>query len=184
MLDDDCSLTVRADELGLAPAEAERASQKQPLRVVLDSALKTPGNARVLDGTAPTLICHRPGLVVPAGLGAASTEFAELPEAETGLDLAALMAVLDGRQSNEILVECGPRLAGAFLQAGLLDEIIVYMAPVLMGSSARPLLELPLETMSQKVPLAIEDIRKVGDDWRITAVPQYRDPCRRGATPV
>ncbi|MBT3410239.1 MAG: riboflavin biosynthesis protein RibD, partial [Halieaceae bacterium] len=62
---------------------------------------------------------------------------------------------------------------GAFVREGLLDELIVYMAPVLMGSAARPLLDLPLEAMAQKIPLQIEDMRKVGDDWRVTAIPQY-----------
>ena len=60
---------------------------------------------------------------------------------------------------------------GALLQAGLLDERIVYIAPTLMGSRARPLLELPLDHMADKVELHIEDVRKVGQDWRFTVVP-------------
>ena len=74
---------------------------------------------------------------------------------------------------NEILVESGPRLVGAFLQAGLLDELIVYMAPALLGDRARPLLALPIDSMANKVALNLEDVRKVGVDWRFTALPDY-----------
>lgn len=173
VLSDDCSLTVRSAELGLPPAEAVLASQQQPLRVVLDSDLQTPAGARVIDGSAPTLLCHDARRSSSSSIAAPGVEQLPLPRGKSGLDLAAMLDNLNQRQSNEILVECGPRLAGAFLAEGLLDEIIVYMAPVLMGSSARPLLDLPLDRMSQKVPLVIEDMRKVGDDWRITAIPQY-----------
>jgi diaminohydroxyphosphoribosylaminopyrimidine deaminase/5-amino-6-(5-phosphoribosylamino)uracil reductase len=171
VLADDCALTVREEELGLPPEVARRASQRQPLRVVLDSRLGTPPGARVLDRSAPTLLCHADDVEVPEAIVAAVVDRLPLVREEHGLDLAALMDYLTARQCNEILVECGPRLAGSLLREGLLDELIVYMAPVLMGSSARPLLELPLDTMAQKVPLQIEDIRKVGEDWRITATP-------------
>ncbi|TDG12773.1 bifunctional diaminohydroxyphosphoribosylaminopyrimidine deaminase/5-amino-6-(5-phosphoribosylamino)uracil reductase RibD [Seongchinamella unica] len=173
VLADDCSLTVRAEELGLPPAEAALGSRKQPLRVVLDSGLQTPLDARVLDGAAPTLLCHDAQLPPSADIAAKGVEQLALPRGETGLDLASLLDHLAMRQSNEILVECGPRLAGAFLQAGLLDAMVVYVAPVLMGSAARPLLDLPLDSMSARVPLVIDDMRRVGDDWRITAIPQY-----------
>ena len=63
------------------------------------------------------------------------------------------------------------RLAGSLLRAGLLDELVVYMAPVLMGDLARPLMHLPLERMAQKVPLEVSDLRRVGRDWRFTLVP-------------
>ncbi|WP_347136712.1 bifunctional diaminohydroxyphosphoribosylaminopyrimidine deaminase/5-amino-6-(5-phosphoribosylamino)uracil reductase RibD [Parahaliea mediterranea] len=165
VLADDCSLTVRAAELGMNEAEAARASARQPLRVVVDPALKTPPGAKVLDAGAPTLLCHGESAVVPEAL---KVERLVLPAAERGLALDALMDALAARQCNEILVESGPRLAGALLRAGLLDELVVYMAPVLMGSSANPLLHLPLETMGEKVPLAVKDLRQVGADWRFT----------------
>ncbi|MFV8819233.1 bifunctional diaminohydroxyphosphoribosylaminopyrimidine deaminase/5-amino-6-(5-phosphoribosylamino)uracil reductase RibD [Haliea sp. E17] len=171
VLADDCSLTVRADELGLTPAESRLAAQHQPLRVVLDSRLQVPPTAKVLDGAAPTLVCHAEEASVPAALRDAGARLLPLPRGDQGLDLAALMDALAARHCNEILVECGPRLAGALLQAGLLDELIVYMAPVLMGSRALPLLDLPISAMADKVPLRIEDLRRLGQDWRITAVP-------------
>ncbi len=173
VLADDCSLTVRPAQAGLAPEEMIAGEPRQPLRVVLDSALRSPAGAKVLDGSAPTLICHAQGLSVPAALAAPGVDFLALPSAAGGLDLAALMPELAVRQINEILVECGPRLAGSLLRAGLLDELVIYTAPVLLGSSARPLLDLPLATMAEKVSLHIEDMRRVGQDWRITAIPQY-----------
>ena len=173
VLADDCSLTVREAELGLPPEAAAMAAARQPLRVVLDSDLRTPPGARVLNGAAPTILCHEEGVAVPAGITATAVDRLPLARLEAGLDLRGLLDFLNARQSNEILVECGPRLAGAFLQEGLLDELVVYMAPVLLGSDARPLLELPLQRMADKVPLQIEDVRRVGQDWRITVSPQY-----------
>ncbi len=94
-----------------------------------------------------------------------------LPRGDHGLDLGALMDFLQARQSNEILVESGPRLAGALLSVGLLDELIVYMAPTLMGDRALPLLQLPLDSMSEKIDLQVADVRRVGQDWRFTVLP-------------
>lgn len=171
VLADDCSLSVRPAELGLSPEAAKLASVRQPLRVVLDSRLRTPADANVLRGDAPTLLCHDENIAVPAMLVAGPAQRLPLRAGAQGLDLSALMAALADRQCNEILVESGPRLAGALLQAGLLDELIVYMAPTLLGDRARPLLALPIDMMADKVQLKLEDVRKVGTDWRITAVP-------------
>lgn len=169
VLADDCALTVREHELGLAPDQAVLAAASQPLRVVLDSELRTPAGSKILDGAAPTLVCHNSATTPPAHM--AQVDTMPLAGGADGLDLAALMDALAARQANEILVESGPRVAGALLAAGLLDELIVYLAPALLGSAARPLLELPLERMADKVSLNIKDLRQVGDDWRITAVP-------------
>ena len=172
VLADDCALTVRAGELGLPPGKAEEAAARQPLRVVLDSSLQTPASARVLAaGGGATLLCHRVGAPVPAGLGGSGAELLALDQREGGLDLSRLMAELAARHCNEILVESGPRLAGALLREGLLDELIVYMAPALLGDRARPLLALPLDDMADKVQLQVEDVRKVGQDWRFIARP-------------
>jgi diaminohydroxyphosphoribosylaminopyrimidine deaminase/5-amino-6-(5-phosphoribosylamino)uracil reductase len=171
VLADDCALTVRAGELALPRDAAELAARRQPLRVVLDPELRTPAGARVLDRGAATLLCHGQAVVVPGEIVASGVDRLPLPRGEEGLDLVALLDHLTARQCNEILVESGPRLAGAFLRAGLLDELIVYMAPALLGSRARPLLELPLDAMAEKIPLQIDDVRRVGPDWRFTARP-------------
>ncbi len=172
VLADDCSLNVRLGELDLPDEAAGLAAARQPLRVVLDSGLRTPQGAKVLDGSAPTLLCHNESAAVPGELAGGDVELLALPGEEGGLDLRALVDQLSRRECNEILVESGPRLAGAFLRAGLLDELVVYMAPALMGDRARPLLDLPLDTMADKIGLRLEDARRVGDDWRFTAVPE------------
>ena len=88
---------------------------------------------------------------------------------EGRVDLKALLGLLAARECNEVLVEAGAELAGAFISCGLVDELVIYMAPKLLGSTARPLLDLPLQTMSASLATEIIDIRAVGDDWRITA---------------
>ena len=173
VLSDDCALSVRGDELALDVETTGRALVRQPLRAVLDSNLRTPAQARVLQGVQQTVLFHSPDTVIPVDLQGSAAEFETLPVCEGALDLSQLLNTLNGRQCNEILVESGPRLAGALLQQGLLDELIVYMAPTLMGSSARPLLDLPLDVMADKVPLQVEDVRKVGQDWRFTIIPQH-----------
>ena len=170
VLADDCALTVRGAQ-ALPGFIGCPTGGRQPLRVVLDSSLQTPADARILDGSAPTLLCHDASQSVSAEVSATGVDLLALARTETGLDLVALVEHLAARHCNEILVESGPRLAGALLQAGLLDEMIVYMAPTLMGSAAQPLLQLPLDSMSQKVPLEVVDVRRVGQDWRFTAIP-------------
>ncbi len=171
VLADDCALTVRTDELGLSRAATRLAGTRQPLRVVMDSRLQTPGAARVLSSDAPTLLCHDVTMEVPAAVIASGARRLALPRTAHGLDLDSLMTYLAAQQCNEILVESGPRLAGALMQAGLVDELIIYMAPALLGDSARPLLELPLAYMADKISLTFTDVRKVGTDWRFTAIP-------------
>ena len=94
-----------------------------------------------------------------------------LLQGEQGLDLRAFLDALAARQANEILVESGPRLAGALVQAGLVDELVIYQAPVLLGSSAQPMLALPIDSMADKLALEVIDARKVGSDWRFTMAP-------------
>src|SRR5690554_390475 len=175
VLSDNASLTVRADELQLA--NAEDAAAKQPLRVILDSRLRLTRNSEILNHPSPILLVHN-GSDKNADKLAGWPEHLELmalPGKEGRIDLLALVRELARRECNEVLVEAGATLAGSFLRLGLLDEIIVYMAPKLLGSNARPLFDLPLNTMAAALPLKIQDIRAVGNDWRITAVPDMED---------
>ena len=87
------------------------------------------------------------------------------------VDLDQLLDVLAQRHCNEVLVEAGATLAGAFLQRGLVDWLTVYMAPTLLGSEARGLLDLPYQYMSQQQRLHIKSISPIGIDWRIDAQP-------------
>lgn len=170
ILIDNSSLTVRVDELEMADAEA--AAAKQPLRVILDSNVRLSRKAKILAQETPILLVHN-GHAEPDQLEGwpAHVEFIALPANDGRINLNALLTELAKRQCNEVLVETGATLAASFLRRGLVDEVIIYMAPKLLGSSARPLFDLPLATMSSALPLKISDMRAVGTDWRITAVP-------------
>jgi diaminohydroxyphosphoribosylaminopyrimidine deaminase/5-amino-6-(5-phosphoribosylamino)uracil reductase len=170
VLRDDPSLNVRAEALGLP--DAEDIARHQPLRVIVDSGLRTPPSARLLQLPGPVLIAA--ARTDPAvDFSAAANRPEILPFAASGgrVDLAALFRELARRDCGEVLVEAGAELAGALVAAGLVDQLVVYMAPKLMGSNARPLLTLPLDAMGQSIGLAITEICAVGEDWRITAQP-------------
>ncbi len=96
-------------------------------------------------------------------------------EGEQGkVPLRHLLEYLAEREINDVMVEAGPGLAGAFLEQQLVDELIIYMAPHIMGDSARGMLTLPgLAHMQDRVALSIQDIRAVGEDWKISAKPRY-----------
>ena len=103
-------------------------------------------------------------------LTAAGAEVARLPGPDGGIDLGRLLSFLAKFEVNEVLVESGARLAGAFLAAALVDELVIYLAPSLLGDGARGMFHLPMiETLADRVEVAIMDVRAVGDDWRITA---------------
>lgn len=160
--------TVLADDPRLDVREASR----QPLRVVVDSALRTPAVARVLSQPGAALLAYVTDPdVMAVALQAAGAMLMHLPGEDGRVDLHALLAALAERGCNEVLLESGATLAGAFAQAGLIDEYKFYMAPVLLGSSARPLLELPFTQMAERMALRITAIEAVGDDWRISALP-------------
>ncbi len=171
VLQDDSSLTVREAELGLEPEQAALAATRQPLRVILDSTLRLPKRAELLKTTGPILLVHADCPTASADDWPEQVELLSLPGRDGRIDLYKLARVLAERECNEVLVETGAQLAGSFLRAGLLDELVVYMAPKLLGSGARPLFELPIDTMAGQLPLTITDIRAVGRDWRITASP-------------
>ena len=170
VLADDPSLTARPDDL----SEDDLA---QPWRVVLDSRLRMPPAARLLGKPGRTLVLTGvTDIDRHAQLMHANVEVVALPLVDGRLDLAAVMQHLGALEMNEVHLEAGAGLCGALLQAGLLDELVIYMAPHLMGNAARGLFDLPgLETLAQRVPLKIADIRAVGEDWRITATVANRN---------
>ncbi|MEY8203869.1 MAG: bifunctional diaminohydroxyphosphoribosylaminopyrimidine deaminase/5-amino-6-(5-phosphoribosylamino)uracil reductase RibD [Bermanella sp.] len=161
---DDASLTVRAHELGFDDeAFAQFVAARQPLRVILDSKGRLPKSARVLKQAGDTLVAVRHGVQLHVG-----AEVLPLNTDGKGLDLKALLIELGNRHCNEVLIETGATLAGQFIQQALVDEMVLYMAPCLMGSSARPLFNLTIEQMADKQVLNIVDTRMVGDDMRLT----------------
>jgi diaminohydroxyphosphoribosylaminopyrimidine deaminase/5-amino-6-(5-phosphoribosylamino)uracil reductase len=170
---DDPLLTVRDETVG-APSPA--GGWRQPLRVVLDPRLSTPPAARLLSAPGRTVIatcCQDDEAAEP--LMDTPAEVIRFPGSVDGLDLAALVRYLALEEAvNELLVEAGATLSGAFVQAGLVDELVLYVAPKLLGATARGLLQLPgLERMADAIPIEILDIRAVGRDWRVTARPGH-----------
>lgn len=165
ILKDDSSLTVRESELGLEESAAKLALEKQPIRVVLDSRGRIPSTAKILSQPGQTLIAT--GMDTP--VDQAETDILRLQQNANGkLDLTELLKALAEKQCNEVLVETGATLAGEFVQQDLADELVVYMAPCLMGSDARPLLSMPFTAMAQKKELLLKDVRQIGDDIRLT----------------
>ena len=166
---DDPALTVRPEEW----ADWHYGDVVPPWRVVLDADFRTPPHAQLF---------RHPGRVIVAGahsqlerqtaLSDAGADIWVLPGSDGRVDLAALLAKLAAEGANEVLVEAGATVAGAFARAGLVDEYIIYMAPVLLGSEARPLLEWPLASMRDQRRLAITDTRMVGGDIRLIAKPK------------
>lgn len=175
VLADRPSYTVRPDQWERADYHRQTDSQwvRQPLRVILDRTLQTPPDVPVVSAPGHCLLVageQHPGR--QNALESAGAEVMLLPASGSGIDLQQLLIELNRRECNEVLVECGATLAGAFVREGLFDELIVYMAPALLGSSARPLLGLPqLASMSEKVSLKWQDVRRIGDDLRLTLVP-------------
>lgn len=161
VLADDPRLDVRLD-----------GDWRQPARVVLDPTLRCPPDARLFAGGGPVfVITSRDDGARTRALSAAGATVVRLPALRDGrADLAAVGAWLAAQHFNEVLVEAGATLNGALLDAGLIDEFVLYLAPVLLGSGARALFAMPLVSeMGARRELDVLDVAAVGDDWRVTA---------------
>lgn len=168
---DDPSLNVRLGAQQLKGVEPVR----QPLRVVMDTQLAMPEQAKMLSLPGNTLLVTG---VKDKGrwraLQQAGAEVASVDVGQGQLEPGAVLKLLAEREINEVLLECGARLAGAFLAAQLVDELVLYIAPHLMGDSARGLFHLPaLQQMRDRIALEWLDVRQVGDALRVTARPRY-----------
>jgi diaminohydroxyphosphoribosylaminopyrimidine deaminase/5-amino-6-(5-phosphoribosylamino)uracil reductase len=180
VLNDNPAMTVRLESLAvLGELETESSSRiKQPLRIIIDSNLRTPPDARVLKLPGDILIVTvSDDPAKRAVLTSDHVEVVRLPPDEQGKpDLHDLMSILAAGQVNELLVECGGRLAGALLTRRLVDEIVLYVAPCLLGSSARGLFDIsPLNDMRERIELEIQEIRPIDRDLRIVARPVFKD---------
>lgn len=159
VLADDPQLTVRLADTDVLP----------PLRVVLDSRLRSLECARVREGGAPTLYLHDASVSPP---DAADAEFASVPGRDGRLDLGAVLALLAERGINEVHTEAGATLSGALLSGGWVDELLLYQAPTLLGEHGRPLLGgLGIHAMQQQRRLRLVDQRAVGTDLRLLLRP-------------
>jgi diaminohydroxyphosphoribosylaminopyrimidine deaminase/5-amino-6-(5-phosphoribosylamino)uracil reductase len=162
--------TVLADDPELTVRDEPAGALRPPLRVVLDSGLRLPPTAQLLG---------RPGGVVVlaarddpgrrAALAAAGAEVRLVPGDAGRVALPGLMTVLVELECNEVLVEAGPALNGALLAAGLVDELVVYQAAHVLGDTARGMFALPpLDAMDDRPAFRLADVRRVGDDLRLT----------------
>jgi len=159
VLADDPRLTVRG-----------HGEFKPALRVVLDRTLRTPRAAKVLDGSTPTLIVH--SVDAKSDERFARVELAVAPLRDEQLDLANVLRMLAERGINELQVEAGATLCGALFDAGLVDELLLYIAPILLGDRGRPLLRLPaFEAIGAAPRMRVVEQRQIGDDQRLLLRP-------------
>ena len=157
VLEDDPQLSVRFIE-----------TSRQPLRIIIDSQLKIPTTAKVLRGEGELIFTTTDNKERISALKEAGARPIILPNEKGKIDLAGLMQILADFEINELLVEAGNRLSSAFIREGLVDELIIYLAPHLIGNRAMGMLQLPeLTDLSEKYNLKIKDLRMVGEDIRI-----------------
>jgi diaminohydroxyphosphoribosylaminopyrimidine deaminase/5-amino-6-(5-phosphoribosylamino)uracil reductase len=167
---DDSSLMVRVDELAISERDFDLSliHQKQPLRVVLDSSNRLSKQAHILNQAGRTL-----RVIAQPLTEMSDVDLVSLPNNDGQIDLKALLSYLAEKENcNSVLVEAGATLAGGFVENGLFDQLIVYMAPTLLGSSARPLLNMEKNKMSQQQRLKLIDQRFIGDDLRFSYAPE------------
>lgn len=165
VLADDPSMNVRLDG-GI--------KVREPLRVVLDSNLRMPLDAKMigLHGEILVVCCSGADQDKQTMLEAKGVQVVRQDGPELRVDLLSVLRLLAARDINEVLLETGSVLAGSYMSARLIDELVVYIAPHLMGSGARGMLDIPgLERMEDRLNLEIMDLRKVGRDLRIIAKP-------------
>lgn len=162
--------TVLADDPSLTARPEEDRPVVPPLRVVLDATLASLDHVRVQAGDAPTLYLHGPLPTRVADHG--RVHFEQIPLHEGRLDLRAVLAALARHRVCEVQVEAGATLSGALMAAGLVDELLLYLAPTLLGDGARPLLShLGIAALAEQQRLRVVDERRVGADLRLLLRP-------------
>ena len=162
--DDDPQLTVRAIE-----------TTRQPRKILVDSRLEVALSAKIFDGSEVLIFCASADQKKRAALADKNATVIQLPDDRGKVDLAAMMQELGKHEMNEVLIEAGTKLNGSLLHAGLIDELIIYLAPHLIGDLARGMFGMPeLTVLSERRALTIMDTRQIGNDIRITARPANR----------
>ena len=164
VLADDPSMTVRLEN-----------TERQPDRIIIDTNLSTPTNAKILKqpGQTHILTCSDDKAAIDQ-LTQTGARVVTLPKVKDRVDLHAMMDYLNELEVNEVLLETGATLSGAMLEEKLIDEVIIYMAPVVMGDQARGLFRLPhLNSMTDKIELTLKSTRMLGNDVRLTYTPKF-----------
>ena len=178
VLTDDPSLNVRREDLAENYDVFQAKSgglNRQPLRVILDSQLRTPGTARIVTSEGEVKIYTRDARLAEKNL-ASNVEIVGVASSAGGVNLRSVLESLASDFAcNDVLIEAGPTLSGAFITAGLVDELVVYIAPKILGSDAKPLLQLTgLQALADSIEFTIDELARVGDDIRVT-LKQKRD---------
>jgi diaminohydroxyphosphoribosylaminopyrimidine deaminase / 5-amino-6-(5-phosphoribosylamino)uracil reductase len=160
VLADDPALTVR-----------DQAVTRQPMRVVVDGAARTPPDARVLDDAAASVVAvrHDAPQARIAGLEQQGAEVVRLPSRDDGVDLGALLDELFGREVCLVLVEGGATLAASFVRDGLVDRVVGYHAPRLLGGGPPVIGDLGVATIGDALDLRLAEVTRLGDDVRVVA---------------
>lgn len=166
VLADNARLTVRAEGLAIPPLDG--GSVRQPIRVILDRCLKLTGQELLFSQNGPIVLVHdkqfKPTFEHP------QVRFIALGADESGLNLNELMPVLAAEHINDLWVEAGAVLAGSLWQAGLVDELIVYQAPVLLGDKAKAMLQLPnYSELCEAQHFVWNSVETLGPDLKLTA---------------
>jgi diaminohydroxyphosphoribosylaminopyrimidine deaminase/5-amino-6-(5-phosphoribosylamino)uracil reductase len=168
VLADDPRLDARREEAGIA-AEI---GIKQPLRAIVDSQLRTPRSAKTLAAEGAVLFTTDAADAGTVHRFEAAGARVERVTGGAHCDLGAVLARLAALEVNDVLVEAGPGLNGALLAAGLIDELIVYLAPKLFGAGARAMFAVPdLREIAQGWTVTFDEVRDIGDDLRIVGRP-------------
>jgi len=146
---------------------------RQPVRVILDRELRLTPDLPIFDGQGEIWIYTAvPDAPSRAALLATGARLLTAPRTANGLDLAFILRDLAAREINEVWIEAGARLGGAFLAQGLMDQLIVYLAPMLLGHTARPLAELPeITQLNQAQHWQWHSATRIGDDLRLILQP-------------
>jgi len=163
VLADNPSLNVRLD--------AELNTITQPLRVVLDSHFRCPPGAKIFSLPGQTMVIGVAESGNFSGLKQKGVETCIVKERNGRPDLHQVLKVLAEKEINDVFLEAGFELSGAFMSEALIDELVLYLAPKLLGDQAKPLLKLPkLQSLADQVALEISDVTRVGVDLRVSAI--------------
>ena len=176
VLADNPSMTVRnAPSPLMGEGWGEGGTGRQPLRVIVDSQLQTPIDAKILQGGNVLIAFAKDAQNKSTALLNAGAQLLCIPNEQNKVCLETLLSHLAASEINEVLVEAGEGLNGALLAQNLIDELLIYYAPKLMGSAAKGMLALPeLTAMNQAIDLQILDMRQIGADIRLRVKPVFQ----------
>jgi diaminohydroxyphosphoribosylaminopyrimidine deaminase/5-amino-6-(5-phosphoribosylamino)uracil reductase len=160
--------TVRDDDPRLSVREVE--TPRQPLKVLIDSRLEASAGARLFEGGNVLVVAAKDDPAKADALRARGAEIVCIPNAEGKTELMSVMRELGRRGVNELHVEAGTRLNGSLLREGCVDELLVYLAPSLIGDTGRGMFSLPeLTELTQQIRVSVRDVARIGEDIRLIA---------------